>query len=468
MIKGFVSFIVKHRFLTVTAVAGLTVFFAYQIWNPWMAGKCMISLFKDETACWWSWKIKMVVDPKTILPQDHPYVQLNDRIEQTFGGSRVVVIGVEAKSGDIFNPATLRAIESITEEVKNIPGIKEENVISITDRKVKHVESEGNTIRVERLMNGFPETPQAVQAFRERVFSNPLYVGSLVSKDGKAAAIVTDFREWVPAYEEEEQILVAEPYPEALEPGEGWEGAMDSWQEASSGTAGAGQTAFPQAGEEGSWWKGAQDAGGAASDRKESSATAEPKAAEAAWWKDAESSGETAKQEAVSGGADSANPWWPGEEEKGEAEAGASASTNPWWQGGQDEGEGDGSDWAGGGGFRMSDSAIYEAVQQAAGAIQASEANVYIGGLPVALAFMERDSARIVFLFPLALLIMMLILYWAFRSFQGMILPLVTALLSVIWALGLMGLAGIPMDPFNTLTPILILAVAAGHSIIAA
>jgi len=35
----------------------------------------------------------MVVDPKTILPQDHPYVKLNDRIEKTFGGSRVVVIG---------------------------------------------------------------------------------------------------------------------------------------------------------------------------------------------------------------------------------------------------------------------------------------------------------------------------------------------------------------------------------------
>ena len=113
----------------------------------------------------------------------------------------------------------------------------------------------------------------------------------------------------------------------------------------------------------------------------------------------------------------------------------------------------------------MSDSAIYEAVQKAAAFIRDSEASVYIGGLPVALAFMEKDSARIVYLFPLALLIMMVILYWAFRSFQGMLLPLLTALLSVVWALGLMGLTGIHMDPFNTLTPILILAVAAGHSI---
>src|SRR5205823_9144805 len=35
----------------------------------------------------------------------------------------------------------------------------------------------------------------------------------------------------------------------------------------------------------------------------------------------------------------------------------------------------------------------------------------------------------------------------------------------VLWAVGLMGLLGVPLDPFNTTTPILILAVAAGHAV---
>jgi predicted RND superfamily exporter protein len=399
MLKAYIRFTVKHPVITILFISLFTLFFAYQIWNPWMAGQCLGSFMKDDTACWWSWKLKMVVDPKTILPQDHPYVRLNDRIEKTFGGSRVVVIGVEPSEGDIFNSQTLSTIKDITEEVKKIPGIKEENVVSIADRKVKYVESAGDTIKVERLMESVPQSKEELEAFKKRVYSNNLYVGSLVSRDGRAASIITDFREWVPAYKED--------------------------------------------GGENPWWKGEQ------------------------------------------GGSDQGNPWWKGKQEGRETQEKVStnnenekqqsmnheqaagglanaAQENPWWKGSEDSSEPAGG-WPSGG-FRMSDSAIYEAVQKASTSVE-SHPHVYIGGLPVALAFLEKDSARIFYLFPLALLVMMAILYWAFRSLQGMILPLLTALLSVVWALGLMGLTGTPMDPFNTLTPILILAVAAGHSI---
>ncbi len=67
--------------------------------------------------------------------------------------------------------------------------------------------------------------------------------------------------------------------------------------------------------------------------------------------------------------------------------------------------------------------------------------------------------------FGAALLIVMLVQYWSFRSFQGMLLPMLTGILSVIWSLGLMGLLGVHLDPLNTTTPILVLAVAAGHAI---
>src|SRR5947199_177332 len=65
----------------------------------------------------------------------------------------------------------------------------------------------------------------------------------------------------------------------------------------------------------------------------------------------------------------------------------------------------------------------------------------------------------------LALLVIGLVHYEAFRTLQALFLPLLTALLSVLWAVGLMGLLGVPLDPFNTTTPILILAVAAGHAV---
>ena len=55
--------------------------------------------------------------------------------------------------------------------------------------------------------------------------------------------------------------------------------------------------------------------------------------------------------------------------------------------------------------------------------------------------------------------------YEAFRTVQAMLLPLVTALLSVVWALGIMGWLGQPMDTWSAMTPVLILAIAAGHAV---
>jgi predicted RND superfamily exporter protein len=88
-----------------------------------------------------------------------------------------------------------------------------------------------------------------------------------------------------------------------------------------------------------------------------------------------------------------------------------------------------------------------------------------LGGPIAILAALAKVTEKTVLLFPLAMLVIALIHYEAFRTLQGMILPLVTALLAVVWSLGLMGFLRLPLDPFNTTTPILILAVAAGHAV---
>lgn len=91
--------------------------------------------------------------------------------------------------------------------------------------------------------------------------------------------------------------------------------------------------------------------------------------------------------------------------------------------------------------------------------------NINIGGLPNFLARVEIFSQRMVILLPIAFLILCFVLFEAFRTKQGAVLPLTTALLAVAWGLGFMGASGIPMDAFNATTPILILAVATGHAV---
>ena len=85
---------------------------------------------------------------------------------------------------------------------------------------------------------------------------------------------------------------------------------------------------------------------------------------------------------------------------------------------------------------------------------------------PVAIvASLSTYATEVLYYFPLALIVIALIHYHAFRTWQAVALPLATGLLAVIWALGLMGHLGVPLDPFNSTTPVLILAIGAGHAV---
>lgn len=116
---------------------------------------------------------------------------------------------------------------------------------------------------------------------------------------------------------------------------------------------------------------------------------------------------------------------------------------------------------AGQGGFRE----IIDKVQAIIEKENNNTIKINASGTPVFFAAVERFAQRMGLLFPIALLLIGIIHFEAFRTFQGLILPLVTALLAVVWGLGIMGLAMVPMDAFNATTPILILAVAAGHAV---
>src|SRR3972149_9916806 len=154
--KGVMTMLRKHierivRFPVTAFILAIiaTVFFAYQ--------------FKG---------LHMVLDPKALLPQDHPYVKLNNEIEKQFGGSRVVLIGLASKDGDIFNPSDIEKIRKINEEVKTLPGILENNVVSIADRKVKVVKAEGDSLEINSLLVNCYDPPYPMKKLKDRVNSN--------------------------------------------------------------------------------------------------------------------------------------------------------------------------------------------------------------------------------------------------------------------------------------------------------
>jgi hypothetical protein len=437
MIKQYVTFIVRHPIWIILGVVGVTLLFAFQFRN-----------------------LEKVLDPKRILPQGHPYVKLNNEIERRFGGSRVVVIGVVAKEGDIFNPNILGKIKRITEGVKEVPGILEENVVSIADRKIKAIIASPQGLEIKRLMEKVPENDKEMKELRDNIFDNDLYVGSLVSPDGRAAAIITDFQGgaaleefWARGGTENEGGVQpdGEKYPADgkgdVSPEKPWE----KWQ----GKAESEPQGEPHEQKEEPWkkWQQENPTQETQPDSKENGA-----------------GGITQNEETWGGGQKKEPP----SKEKLASEAESQGEEPSWkkWQTPAQEkvegGEDSWKQWADQGeNWYISDSTIYANLSQLVSKEKDSTVEIHIGGLPVALAFLEADTSlmnRVVF--PLAFFVIMIVLYFSFRSFQGMIIPIFTALMSVIWAIGLMGMFRVPLDPWTqTLTPILIVAIAAGHSL---
>ncbi len=379
-IKRIVRFPVTIILLTIFA----TFFFAYQ--------------FKS---------LSMVLDPKALLPQEHPYVKLNNEIEKQFGGSRVVLIGLASKDGDIFNPSDIEKLRRINEEVKKIPGILENNVVSIADKKVKYVRAEGNTLEIKSMLEGIEYTPEGMKELKNRVYSNPMFVNSLVSADGKVAAIILDFKGGASDWSKKTSQIphsgtFLSPYDRLGKP------RLSEVVGISSAYA-----------EED--WKKWQGGGGTTEKKQDVSPTTSPSPSTG----EGQGGGEQGKWPAVAGGGEK--------------------SWEQWY---------------------VSDSTIHKKILEIVDKYKDANTDIYVGGLPIALAFLEADSLRMTkYVYPLALIVIMIVLYFVFQSIQGMILPIVCALLSVVWAVGLMGVFKIPLDPWNMMTPILILAVAAGHSV---
>jgi predicted RND superfamily exporter protein len=73
--------------------------------------------------------------------------------------------------------------------------------------------------------------------------------------------------------------------------------------------------------------------------------------------------------------------------------------------------------------------------------------------------YIDQIKFEFALFFTLAVLLVVLILSLVYRSFWGVVVPLLIVLLSVIWLLGLMGLLGKPIDIMTALLPLIIFVV---------
>lgn len=96
----------------------------------------------------------------------------------------------------------------------------------------------------------------------------------------------------------------------------------------------------------------------------------------------------------------------------------------------------------------------------------AGMAEVHVTGMPVVSATVnEAINADLVFLVPLVVIVVLGILFFSFRRFTAVVLPLLTVVVAVVWAIGAMPLFGVKLSVISTVLPVILIAVGSAYGI---
>lgn len=90
----------------------------------------------------------------------------------------------------------------------------------------------------------------------------------------------------------------------------------------------------------------------------------------------------------------------------------------------------------------------------------------YVTGAPVFSEIVnEATSHDLMFLVPIVVIVVAGVLFFSFRRFTGVFLPLLTVIISCIWAIGAMALLQIPLTILSTVLPVILIAVGSAYGI---
>lgn len=106
-----------------------------------------------------------------------------------------------------------------------------------------------------------------------------------------------------------------------------------------------------------------------------------------------------------------------------------------------------------------------EAIQQKLEGIT-FKGKFYFGGMPVTLLELSNVIIRDVkFIAPAAFLLICLVLYLGFRNKRGVILPMVSVIIAIIWTMGLVSLLGFELTIITNVIPVILMAVGSAYAI---
>lgn len=159
----FVKSIIRLKWLIISVVVVLTIFFGYQLKN-------------------------LPINPDIIdsLPDDDPTAKLYKDIGTEFAGNDMGMIVLETK--DVFNAEVIKHVKQISDSIKYTQGVS--TVTSLTN--ILDIKSSEWGIEIGKLVDEYelPTDPSDLDSLKSYTLSKDMYRGVIVSDDSKATAIM--------------------------------------------------------------------------------------------------------------------------------------------------------------------------------------------------------------------------------------------------------------------------------------
>jgi predicted RND superfamily exporter protein len=135
-------------------------------------------------------RIQIDTDPENMLPADQVDRVFHNQAKTRFALHDAIVVGVvnDTDPNGIFDVDSLSALHALSEQILALEGVVRTDVMSLSLAD-NITQGDQGEIRFSWMMKDAPSTKAQVDAIRDAVNRLPLLLNTLVSEDGRAAAI---------------------------------------------------------------------------------------------------------------------------------------------------------------------------------------------------------------------------------------------------------------------------------------
>ncbi len=144
-------------------------------------------------------RIVVDTDPQNMLPADQAERLFHNASKKAFQLHDMIVVGVvnEKHADGVFNVQTLAKMHTLSNKIAKMKGVIERDLMTLAT--VDKVTPEGaGTVRFSWLLKEPPKTRKGALAVRDAALRMPMFKGTMVTENGKAAAMyvpITDKQE---------------------------------------------------------------------------------------------------------------------------------------------------------------------------------------------------------------------------------------------------------------------------------